>query len=622
VQKLIVTLFFLLPLSFLYSQGNYFYQVIGTIHNDQCLYMDNTLDGGFILGGYIENTDTGRDFLIIKTDGSGQVIWRKIFGSTGDDWIQEIKTTSDGGYIIAARSDGIGVASYDGIIIKINSLGNIQWSKSLGGGESDQFWSVMEDSNGKFLVSGFNGSFSVGNNDSYLARFLANGDFEWQSTIGNVWNEYTSSIIETSDGGYVMTGFVDISSGINFDVMLLKVDNNGNLDWCRNYGGFSYDRGWAVRQTQDDGFLIAGQTLSFGNGNGDAFLLKTNSSGELTWAKTLGFSGEDAFYDIGVTANGTFILGGKIFIQGYSDQVLIAEIDENGNLLWAKDYGLYGNERARSVVAFNEGITAAGWTTSNSFGGDDIFILKTDLEGNVCNLSQNSISINLNPAQINSGNYSQFIGTTGLFLDTPNFINYNNNFADLDFCNIIPVELTSFNAITAGGNVELNWATATETNNQMFEIERKTDKGQFVTIGYVKGHGTTAEAQNYAYTDRNVPVGSYCYKLKQLDYDGTFVYSNVIEVEVTSTVEFSLFQNFPNPFNPTTVIKYQIPELSFVTLKIYDVLGSEILTVVHEEKPAGRYKIEFDATTLPSGVYFYKLQASDFVETRKMVLMK
>jgi len=187
---------------------------------------------------------------------------------------------------------------------------------------------------------------------------------------------------------------------------------------------------------------------------------------------------------------------------------------------------------------------------------------------------------------------------------------------------IIPVELTSFTAISNGLEVQLNWSTATELNNRGFEIERSTNQIDFVTIGFVNGHGTTAEQHDYSFTDRHLTNAEYYYRLKQIDYDGTFEYSDIVKIEITAPNKFSLEQNYPNPFNPITTIKYQIPELSFVTLKVYDVLGNEIATLVNKEKNAGTYEIEFDPAGFQSGVYFYQLQVGSLVETKKMVLMK
>jgi hypothetical protein len=198
---------------------------------------------------------------------------------------------------------------------------------------------------------------------------------------------------------------------------------------------------------------------------------------------------------------------------------------------------------------------------------------------------------------------------------------YTDMYFELWGTTTIPVELASFSAVVSDDNVELSWITSTESNNQGFEIQRSKD-GEFETIGYVEGHGTTTESQAYSFTDKNVVTGKYQYRLKQLDYDGTFEYSNVIEVEVTSPSTFSLEQNYPNPFNPSTVISYQLPINGNVTLKVFDVLGNEVATLVDEYKLAGRYEVDFSAGGLSSGIYLYKLQTGDFVDMKKMILIK
>jgi hypothetical protein len=214
--------------------------------------------------------------------------------------------------------------------------------------------------------------------------------------------------------------------------------------------------------------------------------------------------------------------------------------------------------------------------------------------------------------------------------------NWDSNIGNYLFTNaLIPVELISFTASVTGTNVQLQWATATETNNQGFEIERKVISNQSTVISkwnlidFVKGKGTTTEQQFYSFTDQNLSAGKYQYRLKQIDFDGSFEYSNTVEADVNLPNEFSLSQNYPNPFNPTTEIKYTIPSVSpnevkgfLVTLKVYDFLGNEVAILVNEEKSAGTYEVRFDGDALASGIYIYKLSAGNFIETKKMIFLK
>jgi hypothetical protein len=192
----------------------------------------------------------------------------------------------------------------------------------------------------------------------------------------------------------------------------------------------------------------------------------------------------------------------------------------------------------------------------------------------------------------------------------------------------VPVEFLLFTAeVNNINNVVLSWTTATETNNHSFEVERKNSNNDFLNIGTVPGHGTTTEQNDYYFTDSNVEIGFYTYRIKQNDFSGQFIYSNEIEVEIKSPLEFKLNQNFPNPFNPITTIQYSVPETGWIKLSVFNAIGQEVVTLVNEEKQVGLYKVEFSATggsayNLPSGIYFYKLQSGNFVETRKMVLLK
>ncbi|MFO7526770.1 MAG: M14 family zinc carboxypeptidase [Ignavibacteriaceae bacterium] len=193
----------------------------------------------------------------------------------------------------------------------------------------------------------------------------------------------------------------------------------------------------------------------------------------------------------------------------------------------------------------------------------------------------------------------------------------------------VPVDLSSFKASIISNNVKLNWITSSELNNNGFEIERQDSKlPNWFSIGFVEGRGTTTEITKYSFNDNGLAAGSYQYRLKQIDFDGTFQYFNLAEsIEIVSPAVLELAQNYPNPFNPTTIINYNIPSVGTglalsVTLKVYDVLGNEITTLVDEYKPAGSHKVKFNAGALASGVYYYQLRIGGYVQTKKMILIR
>ncbi len=186
---------------------------------------------------------------------------------------------------------------------------------------------------------------------------------------------------------------------------------------------------------------------------------------------------------------------------------------------------------------------------------------------------------------------------------------------------VIPVELTSFSYNLNGNNVVLTWSTATETNNKGFEVQKSLDGKNFSTINFVGGNGTTTNISNYTYIDKNVS-GIVYYRLKQIDFDGTSKISNIVEVNTQTVVSYILKQNYPNPFNPSTTISYQIPEKNFVSIKVIDVLGNEVATVINSEQDAGLHNVTFNASNLASGIYLYQLKVGNYVQTKRMMLMK
>lgn len=233
--------------------------------------------------------------------------------------------------------------------------------------------------------------------------------------------------------------------------------------------------------------------------------------------------------------------------------------------------------------------------------------------------------------------YSSDIGTTGVTLtlipdQKPDFPRTYASVNYVDYIRftplIVPVEFTSFTGAFVGDNVELKWATATELNNRGFEIQRSANNSAFATIAFVEGHGTTTEAKNYSFVDRNIESRvNYSYRLKQIDFDGTSDYSQVVNLGFTLPVAFTLEQNYPNPFNPTTNITFAVPVKSEVTLEVYNLIGQKLMTLAQGQLDAGKHSAQMNASSLSSGIYLYKLTAigedgSQFTSSKKMTLLK
>ena len=200
----------------------------------------------------------------------------------------------------------------------------------------------------------------------------------------------------------------------------------------------------------------------------------------------------------------------------------------------------------------------------------------------------------------------------------------NGNTSEFSGTTPLPVELVSFNYSMHQNIVELTWYTATEVNDYGFDIERRLlPAGNWESIGFVNGSGNSNSPKTYSFTDRNLKLGSYSYRLKQIDNDGKFSYSKELNVSVNNLPKvYALMQNFPNPFNPTTVIRYILPEHANVNLVIYEILGREVAELVKGEAEAGYYEVKFNAGSYASGIYLEKLSDGSFTQVHKMMLMK
>jgi len=200
----------------------------------------------------------------------------------------------------------------------------------------------------------------------------------------------------------------------------------------------------------------------------------------------------------------------------------------------------------------------------------------------------------------------------------------NISSADVGAGTLLPVELTTFNATANNNTATLSWTTATEVNNYGFEIERRTvsSVNGWKKVGFVQGNGTSNASHSYSFIDKNLSASTYVYRLKQIDNSGAFKYSQETEVTLGIPGVFALSQNFPNPFNPQTTIAYDIPKECFVTIKVYDVLGKEVASVVNENKKAGSYQVSFDGSRLSSGMYICRMSAATYSSATKMIILK
>jgi hypothetical protein len=233
-------------------------------------------DNGYIITGYTASYGAGSwDVYLIKTDSSGDTLWTQAFGGTESDVGYNVQQTSDGGYIITGRTSSFGAGSFDVYLLKTDSNGSILWTKTFGGTELDMGYSVQQTSDGGYIVTGGTSSYGAGWADVYLIKTDSSGDTLWTQTYGGIWGENGSSIQQTTDGGFIVAGTtMSFGSPGDDNFYLIRTDSSGDTLWTQTFGGTNTDQGTSVQQTSDGGFIVTGTTRSYGAGGFDVYLIK------------------------------------------------------------------------------------------------------------------------------------------------------------------------------------------------------------------------------------------------------------------------------------------------------------------------------------------------------------
>jgi hypothetical protein len=388
ITTIIITL---LSISSFKSQT--FQLALGGAQEEFAYSFQQTDDNGYIVAGRTFSFGTGGwECYLARFNASGDTLWTKTYGNVLYDELQDVDTTSDGGFIAVGHTT---TTDWDGnvYLIRTNANGIVLWSKEYGGsiGLSDKGYSVRETSDGGFIITGTTETYGSGGDDVYVLKVNSTGTVQWTTTIGSAG---TTSVMdagrevqETNDGGYIVVGYTS-AVDINFsDVYLIKLNSSGVVQWKKTYGGGSYDIGYTVQQTADNGYIIGATTNSYGAGNWDAYLIKTDANGVIQWSKTYGKSGEDRAQCARQTSDGGYILCGRSSSFGAGNfDVVLYRTDATGTLLWTKGYGGTGDDQGFYVRPIGTSFVFCGYTVSFGAGIKDVFFARADATGTVgCN---------------------------------------------------------------------------------------------------------------------------------------------------------------------------------------------------------------------------------------------
>ena len=288
-----------------------------------------TSDHGFAVAGFTAFGAGNEDMYIVKLDSNGSFQWNKAIGGTGDDYVKAVIQTTDGGYVLVGHTLSFGLGIY---IVKLDATGTIQWTKTMGIGSADIGNSIIQTKNNGYVIAGSTGSYGTGSPHMYIIKLDSNWIIEWSRTVGGSSGEYAYSIIQTVDSGYVAAGDTFFGAGY-FDMYLAKLSSSGSLQWTRTIGGNRNDVAYSIIQTLDSGVIAAGRTESFGAGDpGDMYIVKLNSNGILEWSKSIGGPNGETAYSIVQSSDSGYVITGNTYSFGaYVYDLYTVKIDKNGN---------------------------------------------------------------------------------------------------------------------------------------------------------------------------------------------------------------------------------------------------------------------------------------------------
>lgn len=462
------------------------------------------------------------------------------------------------------------------------NAGDTLWTKYYGGDAYDEAGAVVNAHDSGYVFAGFTQSYGLGRwGNALIGKTTPQGDSIGTFNFGGPGMDVLTDVIQTADGNYLAVGLSDSETQFE-QVYIVKFNDSGDTLWTRTYGDSLKEIAYSVLQTDDEGFIISALTSSKGAGEEDIWILRTDGKGDTLWTRTYGTPGNDAGYAICRTSDSAYAVTG---IMDFSDLVVL-KIDNSGEPLWMKTFGGAGFEEGTSILETSDNhLMVLGHTSSYGAGELDIYLLRLTADGDSVFTKTYGSAMYEEGRDIIELSNNEFIIAGNTSQNSP------SGFMDYD---IISVDST--------GKVLWDNVVGSEFPDRCYDI-LNTHDGNFIVAGSNSRGGALEDAALTLFFG-NIPVG--------------------INDESPEVNSYKLFDAYPNPFNPSTNIRYTIPHGSMVSIKVYNILGSEVAEVVNSFINPGTYTLTFNAQEhkLSSGVYFITIKAGDFTSTRKIVLMK
>ncbi len=356
--------------------------------DDVAYSIQQTTDGGYVVIGLTFSFGAGEDDIyVIKLDELGNTLWGNTYGGFSYESGNSIQQISDG-YVVGGWTYSFGIGTpgnANAYIIKLDTNGNKIWEKTHGGNLGEYVFSIQQTTDGGFIAAGGTLSMGAGDQDFYVLKLDANGDKLWEKAYGGINEDFARSIQQTNDGGYIVAGETNSFGAGSTDFYVIKLDQNGNKVWEKTFGGSNRDVAFSIQQTGEGGYIVTGGTLSFGAGSTDSYVIKLDATGNKIWEKTFGGISEDGTNSIQQTTDGGYIVAGPTYSFGAgSYDAYIIKLDASGNKIWEKTHGRSGAERSNFIQQTSDGgYIVAGSSTSFGAGDEDFYVLKLDEDGDL-----------------------------------------------------------------------------------------------------------------------------------------------------------------------------------------------------------------------------------------------
>jgi hypothetical protein len=453
------------------------------------------------------------------------------------------------------------------------------WTRTYGGPYDEEAESGAATPDGCYLLAGYTTSFNAWQGDYYLVKFNSAGDTVWTKRYGGSQSDYGRDVVATPDRGYAILG----KSGTGpFRSLLIKTDSLGNAIWQKYYGVTQDENPWGLTTTYDSGFAIVGTYDVPGpTTNYDIKLVRTKSNGDTLWTRTYGTANTEDGYGVVQTADSGFIIAGVVTYPSYYTDIYLVKTNKSGDTVWTKKLGGASSDYAWAIHKVNDGGFIIVGNTSSFSSMEHVYLIKLYPSGNV--------------------EWTSVIGGDRSVRGYDVCETSDHGFAITGTINMDFPKYHQVYLLRTNSHGDSLWSTM--CGGDGFDI------GRFV---HQDGEGKYIVGGSWNYSSSN--RGFYAIKFA----------AEVTSVEENHSIsnDFILHQNYPNPFNPTTTIQYNVPKTSYVTLKIFNLIGQEVARLVNGIEEPGNKTVSFNANGLTSGVYYYRLQAGSFIETKKLLLLR